>query len=163
MDFVIPWGSILYQLVAFLVLLYFLKRVALKPLMGIMEQRQQTINEQIESAEKNRQDAEEFLSRQREELENARLESQRIVQEAKKLGEQQGRAILDEAIQDAERMKNAAITEIKREREQAISELREQVSTLSVLIASKVIEKELSVEDQKKLIDEYIQEVGEVR
>ena len=50
-----------------------------------------------------------------------------------------------------------------KEKEQAVAALREQVASLSVLIASKVIEKELSAKDQEKLINEYIQEAGEER
>ncbi|MGG0583485.1 ATP F0F1 synthase subunit B, partial [Priestia megaterium] len=53
--------------------------------------------------------------------------------------------------------------EIEQQKDQAVAALREQVASLSVLIASKVIEKELSEQDQEKLIHEYIQEVGDVR
>ncbi|MCS0543776.1 hypothetical protein NXY55_27770, partial [Aeromonas veronii] len=60
-------------------------------------------------------------------------------------------------------LKEAAKQEIVQEKEQAVTALREQVASLSVLVASKVIEKELSLEDQEKLINEYIQEVGEGR
>ena len=64
---------------------------------------------------------------------------------------------------EAERLKNAAKREIEQQKEKAVAALREQVASLSVLIASKVIEKELSEEDQEKLINEYIQEAGEER
>ncbi|MEY8742878.1 F0F1 ATP synthase subunit B, partial [Bacillales bacterium AN1005] len=57
----------------------------------------------------------------------------------------------------------SAFTEIEQQKEKAVAAIREQVSSLSVLIASKVIEKELSEQDQEKLINDYIREVGENR
>ena len=159
--FEIPWGSILFQLVAFLTLLYFLKRVALKPLMGIMEKREQIVNEQIDSAEKRQKEAEELISKQREELEKARVEAQEIIQQAKKLSEQQGQDILTQARENSERIKDSALAEIQREKEQAVSALREQVASLSVLIATKVIEKELDATEQEKYVKQYLKEVGD--
>ena len=159
--FDINWGSALYQLVAFVTLLYFVSRFALKPLMGIMEKREQIINEQIDSAENNRKEAEAFIAQQREELDKARHEAQDIIQSAKKLSEQQGQDIIQAARKDAERVKESALAEIQREKELAVSALREQVASLSVLIATKVIEKELDATEQEKLVQEYLKEVGE--
>ncbi|ADC49432.1 ATP synthase b-subunit [Alkalihalophilus pseudofirmus OF4] len=161
MGFDINWGSALYQLLAFSVLLFFLSKFALKPLLGIMEKREQMINEQISSAEKNRKDSEAFIAEQRQALEQARMEANEIIQNAKKLSEQQGQDIVKAARNDAERIKESAVAEIQREKEQAVSALREQVAGLSVLIATKVIEKELNEAEQEKLVQEYLKEVGE--
>jgi F-type H+-transporting ATPase subunit b len=60
-------------------------------------------------------------------------------------------------------MKESARLEIEQQKEKAVAAIREQVAQLSVLIASKVIEKELNAADQDKLINEYIQEAGEKR
>ncbi|ERN51919.1 MULTISPECIES: F0F1 ATP synthase subunit B [Alkalihalophilus] len=157
----INWGSALYQLIAFSTLLFLVSKFALKPLMGIMEKREQIINDQIDSAEKNRKEAEAFIAEQRAELERARTEANGIIQNAKKLSEQQGQDIVKAARDDAERIKESAVAEIQREKEQAVAALREQVAGLSVLIATKVIEKELNEAEQEKLVQEYLKEVGE--
>nr|WP_100374709.1 F0F1 ATP synthase subunit B [Bacillus sp. FJAT-45037] len=157
----INWGSALYQLVAFSTLLFLLSRFALKPLLGIMEKREQMINDQINSAEKNRKDSEAFIVEQRAALEQARVEANEIIQNAKKLSEQQGQDIVKAARNDAERIKDSAVAEIQREKELAVTALREQVASLSVLIATKVIEKELDAKEQEKLVQEYLKEVGE--
>ncbi len=68
---------------------------------------------------------------------------------------------MNQARLEAERVKETAKREIVQEKEKAITALREQVASLSVLIASKVIEKELSEADQEQLINDYIQEAGE--
>ncbi|KMJ55896.1 F0F1 ATP synthase subunit B [Alkalihalophilus sp. As8PL] len=157
----INWGSAIYQLIAFSTLLFFLSKFALKPLMGIMEKREQIINDQIDTAEKNRKESEAFIAEQRAELERARTEANEIIQNAKKLSEQQGQDIVKAARDDAERIKESAVAEIQREKEQAVTALREQVASLSVLIATKVIEKELDAKEQEKLVQEYLKEVGE--
>ncbi|MFA9457650.1 F0F1 ATP synthase subunit B [Halalkalibacter sp. AB-rgal2] len=157
----IPWGSILYQLFAFLALLFLLKKFALKPLLGVMEKREQIVNDNLDSAEKTRKEAEELIANQTKELEKAKEEAHEIIQNAKKLSEQQGQDIIAQARENAERLKDAALAEIQREKEQAVASLREEVAGLSVLIAQKVITKELDANEQEKLVSEYLKEVGE--
>ena len=70
---------------------------------------------------------------------------------------------LRQLVQKSERIKESAKLEIEQQKEKAVAAIREQVASLSVLIASKVIEKELTAADQEKLINEYIQEAGEGR
>lgn len=156
-------GDIIFQLVAFLVLLALLKKFAFGPLMGMMREREQHIANEIETAEKNRKDAEKLVQEQRENLKKSRQEAQELIENAKKLGDEQKVEIIQSARDEAERIKESAKKEIIQEKEQAIAALKEQVASLSVLIASKVIEKELSEQDQQKLINDYIQEVGEQR
>lgn len=157
----IPWINAVYQLVVFFILLMLLKKYAFGPIIDMMQKREEHIANQITSAEKNREDAEKYLAEQREEIQKAREEAQSIVANAKKLSEQQSDEMVKAAKQEAERMKDSALAEIKREKEQAVSALREQVGSLSVLVATKVIERELDEEAQKKLIEDYLKEVGE--
>nr|WP_156324056.1 F0F1 ATP synthase subunit B [Bacillus sp. JCM 19034] len=161
MQLIIPWGSILYQVFAFLALLFLLKKFALKPLLGVMEKREQIVNENLDSAEKTRKEAEELIANQTKELEKAKADAQEIIQNAKKLGEQQGQDIIAEARENAERIKEAALAEIQREKEQAVASLRAEVANLSVQIAQKVISKELDPKEQEKLVTDYLKEVGE--
>lgn len=154
------WGTALYQLVAFVVLLYLVSKFALKPLLGLMEEREKRINDQIDSAEKRSKEAEQFAQEQRKALEEARLEAQQIIEQARKMSEQQGQEIIEQARENAERVKNSALADIQREKEQAVAALREQVASLSVLIATKVIEKELDEKEQEKLIQEYLKDVS---
>lgn len=161
MGFEIPWGSIAVQLIGFIILLALLSKFALRPLLGIMEQREKLVNDQIDSAERNRKDAEELLNQQREELNKAKKEAQGIIENAKKLGEQQGLDIVKASKEEAQRMKDTAIAEIQNEKDQAVVALREQVASLSVLIAQKVIEKELDEKAQEQLIQDYLKQAGE--
>ena len=154
-------GDILFQLVMFIILLALLKKFAWGPIMGIMKQREEHIASEIEAAEKSRVDAAKVLEEQKALLKEARQEAQLMVENAKKHGDSQREEIITTARQEASRLKEAAKVEIEQQKEQAITALREQVASLSVMIASKVIEKELNAEDQQKLIDDYIQRAGE--
>ncbi|HHY73850.1 MAG TPA: F0F1 ATP synthase subunit B [Bacillus bacterium] len=156
-------GDIVVQLVSFIILLLLLRKFAFGPLMGIMKKREEHIANEIDAAEKSRKEAQEFAAQQAEALKAARQDAADLIESAKKLGEQQQKDIVEAAKVEATRIKDAAVKEIQQEKEQAIAALREQVASLSVLIASKVIEKELSEQDQQKLINEYIKEVGEAR
>ncbi|WP_078556141.1 F0F1 ATP synthase subunit B [Bacillus alkalicellulosilyticus] len=159
--FQVNWGTALYQLAAFVTLLWVVSRFALKPIMGMMEKRQNMVNEQIDFAERDRKEAEKYLEQQRQEIQNARQEAQSILENAKKMSEKQGQDIVNAARGEAERIKDSALAEIQQEKEAAVASLREQVASLSVLIATKVIEKELDEKQQKKFVEDYLKEVGE--
>ncbi|KKB90748.1 MULTISPECIES: F0F1 ATP synthase subunit B [Bacillus] len=156
-------GDILFQLLAMLILLALLKKYALGPLLNIMKQREDHIAGEITSAEEKNKEAQQLIEEQRVILKEARQESQTLIENAKKLGEKQKEEIIQAARAESERLKEAARTEIVKEKEQAVSALREQVASLSVMIASKVIEKELDEQAQEKLIQDYLKEVGESR
>jgi F-type H+-transporting ATPase subunit b len=156
-------GDILFQLVMFIILLALLKKFAWGPLMGIMKQREEHIAGEISAAEQSRQETSKLLAEQRELLKQARQEAQELIENAKKQGDVQREEIIVAARAESERVKESAKNEIEQHKQQAVAAIREQVASLSVLIASKVIEKELSAQDQEKLINEYIQEAGEGR
>ncbi|MFV8826328.1 F0F1 ATP synthase subunit B [Alkalihalobacterium sp. APHAB7] len=157
----INWFDAIYQLIMFFILMALLRKWAWGPIMNMMKQREEHIANEIDTAEKNRKDAVKYLEEQREAIKQARQEAQEIVENAKKLSAKQGEEIVATAKAEAERMKDSALAEIQREKEQAVSALREQVTSLSVLIATKVIEKELDEKQQDQLIQEYLKEVGE--
>ncbi|MGO4889154.1 F0F1 ATP synthase subunit B [Anaerobacillus sp. MEB173] len=159
--FEIHWGDIIYQIVIFVILLALLRKYAFGPIMGIMKKREEHIVNEIEQAEKNRKESEKLVSEQKVAIQTARKEAQEIVESAKKLAQQQSNEIVTASRAEAERLKEDALKEIQTEKERAVTQLREQVASLSVLIASKVIEKELNEQEQEKMIKEYIKEVGE--
>ncbi len=156
-------GDIVFQLLMFIILMALLKKYAWGPLMGVMKQREEYVAGEINAAENSRKEAEKLLEEQRNLLKEARTEAQNLIENAKKQGDVQREEIIAAARAEAERLKEGAKLEIEQQKERAVAAIREQVAHLSVLIASKVIEKELSAEDQDKLINEYIQEAGDIR
>jgi F-type H+-transporting ATPase subunit b len=156
-------GDILFQLAMFIVLMALLKKYAWGPLMGIMTERETHVANEISAAEKSREVAKGLLEEQRSLLKEARTDAQTLIEAAKKQGDLQREEIIATSREEAGRLKEAAKVEIEQQKEKAVAAIHEQIATLSVLIATKVIEKELTASDQEKLINDYIQEAGEER
>ena len=140
-----------------------LKKFAWGPLMGVMQQREDLIKSEIETAENSRLESQKLLEEQRSLLKDARTQAQEIVENAKKQGDVSREEIITTARAESGRMKDAAVQEIANERDKAISAVREEVVALSLLAATKVLEKEISEEDNRQLINETIAKAGEVQ
>jgi F-type H+-transporting ATPase subunit b len=156
----IIWSNFFVQLVAFIILFLLLQRFAFKPLFGIMEQRRQMVLEQMNSAEKNRAEADQFIEEQKQALQQARKEAHDIIEQARVTSSKQADEIVQTARNESSRIKEEALREIEAEKNKAVAALRAQVSGLSVLIASKIIEKQVDEQSQKELVDQYLQNVG---
>jgi F-type H+-transporting ATPase subunit b len=156
-------GDMLYQLFFFALLLFLVRKFAWGPVMNMMKKREEYVANEIEAAEQSRMEAEKAAKEAAEQLKQTKLEAQKMIEDAKNAGVKQEQDIIESARQEADRIKKAAQQDIQNEKEKALQALQDQVASLSVLIASKVIEKELSAQDQEKLINEYIKEVGEER
>ncbi len=156
-------GDILATLVVFIILMVLLKKFAWGPLMGVMQEREDLIAGEIETAEKSRQESRKLLEEQQNLLKEARTQAQQIVENAKKQGEVSREDIIANARAEAGRIKESAVQEIANEREQALSAVREEVVALSMLAASRVLGKEISEEDNRQLINETIAKAGDVR
>lgn len=155
--------DMLVMLFFFILLVYLVGKFAWGPVMDMMKKREDYIANEIEQAEQNRAEAEKASKEALERLTQTKQEAQKIIEDARQAGLKQEQDIIASAKKEAERIKQAAQEEIQNEKEKAIKALQDQVASLSVLIASKVIEKEISAQDQEKLIEEYIKEVGEER
>jgi F-type H+-transporting ATPase subunit b len=156
----IQWGTVIYQLVTFIILLVLLRRYALKPLMGIMQSRQDKIADDLATAEKHRTETQAILAEQKTILEQARKDATQVLENARATSEKQSAETIKLAKQEVEDIKRLAQAEIVREKQKAVEELRAQVGALTVMLATKVIEKELDEKQQEKLIAGYLQEVG---
>ncbi|EGK10731.1 MULTISPECIES: F0F1 ATP synthase subunit B [Thermoactinomycetaceae] len=153
----------LFQVVAILILMFLLKRYALGPVMKVMNERSEHIEQQITTAEQNRAEAEKLVAEQKEALSQARQEAKDLLERARAQKEREAEEIIRDARERAERMISEAKSEIVSEKEQAIQELRDEVGTLSVMLASKMIEKEIKAKDQSALVKKYLNQVGELQ
>lgn len=154
------WESLVFSLVAFGILYYLLNKFAFGPLFNIMEQRRQHVVNEINTAENNRQEASKLLEDQKQSIQEARKEALSIIEQAKQTSSKQADEIIVKAKSEAVRIKDDAVKDIENEKNKAINELRDEVGALSILIASKIVEKQIDEPSQKQLIDKYLQEVG---
>lgn len=154
------WESSVIAIIAFGILYWALNKYAFGPLFGIMEKRRQMVLEQMDSAQKNRAEADQYIEEQKQALQEARKEAFSIIEQAKQTSTRQAEDIVKTAQEESMRLKDAAIRDIEAEKNKAIASLKAQVSGLSVLIASKIIEKQVDEKAQQELVEHYLTEVG---
>lgn len=153
-------GDMVFYAVAFVLLLWLIKIFAWKPVNEMMQKRADKISDDIDSAEKSRVEAEALAKQRQDALANSRQEASSIVDSAKKQGQQQRDGIVADAQNEVLTLKQNAQKDIEQQRQDALLNARNDVADLSIEIASKIIQKELSANDQKALIDSYIEGLG---
>ncbi|UXR73465.1 F0F1 ATP synthase subunit B [Staphylococcus sp. IVB6238] len=154
-------GDIAVTLVTFTILLVLLKKYAWGPLKQVMDDREHSINKDIDDAEQAKLNAQSLEEENQKILKETQDEVHKIIEDAKLQARRQQEEIIHEANKRANGMIETAQSEINSEKERALAEINNQVSELSVLIASKVLRKEISEQDQKALVEKYIKEVGD--
>lgn len=157
----VEWGTVIVQLVTFIVLLALLKKFAWGPLKEVMDKRERDINKDIDDAEQAKLNAQKLEEQNKQKLKDTQEEVHKILEDAKVQARQQQDQIIQEAQERANGMIETAQSEINSEKERALADINNQVSELSVLIASKVLRKEISEQDQKALVDKYLKEAGD--
>ena len=153
-------SSLIVQIVAFVILYFLLHRYALGPLFGIMEKRRQLVLDQVQNAENNRKQSELLLGDQKQIFMDAKKQAYEIIEQANQISSRQADEVIQSARAESNRLKQEAIIDIENEKNKAIAALRSQVGAMSVLIASKIIEKQIDEKAQKDLIDDYLNKVG---
>ncbi|MEJ7209797.1 F0F1 ATP synthase subunit B [Staphylococcus capitis] len=157
----VEWGTTIVTLVTFVILLALLKKFAWGPLKEVMDKRERDINKDIDDAEQAKINAQKLEEENRKTLKETQDEVQRILDDAKVQARKQHEEIIHEANVRANGMIETAQSEINSEKERALADIINQVSELSVLIASKVLRKEISEQDQKDLVEKYLKEAGD--
>jgi len=152
-------GLFVWTIITFLILLGVLTKFAWKPLLKALETRENEISQSLEDAEKAKQELERLSAESVEIIAKARSEAQGIVSEGKKAAEQLTATTLNKAKEEAMANLSAAKDQIKIERDKAIVEIKGEVVNLSLSIAEKLVNKNLSKEDNKSLIDESLKNV----
>ncbi len=154
-------GLIFWMTLSFLLLLFILKKFAWKPILSLLHERERKIDEALHAADKAREDMKQLQVDNEKLLRDAKVEREKIVAEARQMKEK----ILDEARQkgseEAQRMIEAAREAIKYEKMAAITELKNQIALLSIDIAEKVLNEEMTVSaKQKQLINNLLDEIN---
>jgi F-type H+-transporting ATPase subunit b len=152
-------GLMLWTLLLFGVTMYFLSKTALPKISEALEKRANAIRENIEQAEKTRQEADELLTEYRARLKEAREQADDINARARKAAE----AAVAEATEDGkakrEELVAAARKDIETETRRSLEQIRKEVADLTVLATETLTRKSLSSDDHQKLVEEALAEV----
>jgi F-type H+-transporting ATPase subunit b len=152
-------GTLLIQFLNFFVLVAILAKFAYKPILKTLEDRKNKIASDLDNAETARKAAEQLKADYQEQIKNAHAEAQAIIDKAIKQADKEAQAQLASVRAQITREKEVAQAEIANEREAAIREMRNQVVTLSMAGAEKLLKKNMDTEMNQKLIADFIDKI----
>jgi len=160
MDLVTPgFGLVFWSVITFLFLLFILRKFAWKPILGAVEDREEGIKTALASAQNARKEMENLKADNERILNEARAEREAMLKDAREIKAKMIADAKGEAQTQAAKMIEQAQTAIESEKKAAMAELRNQVASLSVDIAEKVVREELSNKDkQLKLVESMLSE-----
>ncbi|MAF85047.1 MAG: ATP synthase F0 subunit B [Dehalococcoidales bacterium] len=150
--------TLLAQIINFAILLVLLYLVAYKPIMRMFDERSRKIKESIEQTESIKEQAAHAEEEAEKRIEAAGKEGQELVARAVRTGEEVRQQTQQEAKRDAELLIARARTEIQRERDEAIGELRKEFADLTIKAAEKVIDRSLDKKAHRQIIDKVLKE-----
>lgn len=145
---------------SFLILLILLKKFAWGPITDIMKKREDQIANDLDSAEQSRIKAAKLEEERQQKLMSSQSEAAEIIKTAKDSGESSRQKILDETKEEVSRLKNKAQADIELQKETAMTSVKDDVADLSLQIASKILNKELTADAHESLINQYIEGLG---
>ena len=149
-------GLMFWTLLIFLVLLVILARFAFKPLTAAVVAREQALERAIQEAKAARDQANQLLAEQTKALEAARVEAQRLIGDSRVTGEKLRNEMLEQTKQQQHELLERARAEIDTERRRAIADLRREAVELALAGASKVIERNLDDQANRKLVESFL-------
>ena len=152
--------SLIAYLVNFVILLGILTLFAYKPLLRLLDQRAERIRESLAAADQARQEATSSREAIEEQLNEARREGQRLLDQAREAAERFRGEEMDRARSEAESFVERARSDIQRERDAAIQEVRTNFGDLAITAAERVIRRSLDRQAHQELIDQVLEEGG---
>ena len=153
-------GNIIVVSGSFLILMFLLKHFAWGPISDILKKREDKIANDLDSAEKSRINSAKMEQEREQQLLASRSDAADIIKNAKESGELSRQNILKDTQEEVARLKSKAQADIALERDSALNSVKDDVADLSLQIAAKILNKELSPEMHESLINQYIEGLG---
>ncbi len=152
-------GLSIWTTVVFLLLVLVLRKFAWRPILQALEEREEKIRSSLEQSERARAEAAELLKQNEKNMARADEEYQKVIREAKVLGEKLKEEIVGKAHQQAQRDLKHAKEEIERETEAAKQSLRSEVADLAIQAAEKILDESLDANRHKTLVDNFLKQL----
>ena len=154
--------TLIAQLINFAVLLLLLYLVAYKPVLRMLDERSGKVKESMEQTEQIKEQAELAEKEAEKRIQEASKEGQKMLQKAEQFGEEIRQKARQDAEVQSEKLISRAKAEIQSERDETVSELRQQFANLTILTAGKVIDKTLDKEAHRELIRKALEESSDL-
>lgn len=152
-------GLYIWTIITFLLLFYVLAKFAWKPLLGMLEERENLIKTSLNDAETARKELEKINLESEAIITKARTDAQSILSDGKAAAEKIKDDTVARAKEEANKIKEEAKLQIKAEKDKAISDIKKEVVDLSISVAEKLINKNISEQDNSSLIEESLKEI----
>ena len=152
-------GLFIWTIITFLGLLWALKKIAWGPLLQALETRQSAIRKSLDDAQQAKQDPERLNAESAQIIARARVDADAIITQSRADGERLREEIRQKARGEADLIVKNAERQIQLETSRALEQIRHEAVELSVMIASKIIQRNLTKEDNERLIDDALKQV----
>jgi F-type H+-transporting ATPase subunit b len=152
-------GLFVWTILTFLLLVFVLAKFAWKPLLKMLQDREDMIRSSLEDAEKAKSELERLNKESEAIMAKARSEAQSILADGKAAAEKVKDGIIAKSKEQANKISEDNRNQIQVEKDKAISEIKEEVVNLTLSVAEKLIQKNLSDADNKSLIEESLKKV----
>ena len=152
-------GVVIWTWIAFILVLIVLGKSTWKIIIKGLNARAEKIQDDLKEAEKIREAAKKSLAAYREQIDNAKSEANSIIENARVEAGRVRETIIRAAREEAEANKNKIMLEIDREKEEVTNDMRKQAVDIAVVMAEKILKRNITKEDNQALIDEFINNV----
>lgn len=157
---IVPWNFVA-TICNLFIQVYLIKRFLFKPVNEILEKRRAQADAEIQDAVQAKEEAQAMKTEYEKNMQEAKNKANEIVKTAQKTAAVQSEEMLREASNQVAAMKEKAEKDIAQEKSKAVNEIKGEIGGMAVEIAGKVIERELNEEDHTKLINDFIENVGD--
>ena len=157
----VNFWTALFVLLNTLTIYFVAKKFLFKPVMKIIHDRQQEIDDMYAQAQSAQDSAKALEAEYQSKLSSAQETSDRLVKEAVARGKSREEEIIRQANREADAIREKASADIAREKKQAVNDAKNEISSLAMEIAGKVVGQSLDAARQEQLVDSFLEELGE--
>ncbi len=147
--------------ISVIILYFILKHFLHKPIKNMLAKRQDYVEDQIQDADKKQEEAMALKKEYEEMIDNAKEEGAAIVETYRERGEGLEKKIINDANEEARQIMQRAQREADRQRDLAMEDIKSQAADMALMIANKVLVDGVNENEQRKLIDNFIDELGD--
>lgn len=157
----LDWQTIVIQLINLGIQILLFKKFLYKPVMKILQKRQGLVDQPLKEAEEAKKQALDMKEEYETNLSKANEEADKIMKDASAAASKKSEKIVSEAREEAASIKAQAQADIAAQKKRAVNEAKDEIGSMAMDIASKVVGREITEEDNADLVDEFIRNVGE--
>jgi len=153
-------GLIIWTILTFVILLIILKKVAWKPILTALDNREKEIEDSLNSAEQAKEEAQKILDENQATLSKAEEESKKIIDQSRVYADNLKEQMLKESKDQQQKIIEDASAEIERKKNAVFEELKNQIAEISVNAAEKIMKENIDAVKNKEIVNKYLSEIN---